>query len=191
MKKHSLGSKPIVVPTPVWAVGTYDVDGKPNAMIAAWGGIVSSNPASMAVSIRENRHTYAGIRKYGAFTISVADEAHAAQADYLGIDSGKKVDKFEATGLTPARSEAVNAPYIEEFPLIVECTLSEIVEVGVHIQFVGEVVDVKIDEDKLKEGKPDIEKIRPLIFTPGSQEYHGVGSLIGPAFSMGLEYRRK
>ncbi len=190
--KKSLGSKPFAVPTPVWAVGAYDVNGKPNAMIAAWGGIVCSQPPSMGVSLRENRHTYEGILKHEAFTISVADEAHAAQADYLGIDSGKEIDKFAATGLTPVKSEVVDAPYIEEFPLIVECRLTQAVNVGVHIQLIGEIVDVKVDEDKLKKDKfPDIELIRPLIFTPGSQEYHGIGQLVGKAFSMGLEYRKK
>ncbi|WP_147819671.1 flavin reductase family protein [Salidesulfovibrio onnuriiensis] len=190
--KKSLGSKPFAVPTPVWAVGAYDLDGNPNAMIAAWGGIVCSQPPSMGVALRKNRHTYEGILKHKAFTISVADEAHAAQADYLGIDSGKDVDKFAATGLTPVRSDAVDAPYVGEFPLIVECVLSQVIEVGVHMQVIGEVVDVKVDEDKLKQGKfPDIERIRPLVFTPGAQEYHGIGSLMGKAFSLGLEYRKK
>lgn len=190
--KKSLGSKPFALPTPVWAVGAYDVNGKANAMIAAWGGIVCSQPPSIGVSLRENRHTYEGIIKNGAFTVSVADEAHAAQADYLGIDSGKEVDKFAATDLNPVASEVVDAPYIKEFPLIVECKLAQTVKVGIHIQLIGEVMNILVDADKLRDGKyPDIELIRPLIFTPGTRDYHGVGNHVGKAFSMGLEYRKK
>jgi flavin reductase (DIM6/NTAB) family NADH-FMN oxidoreductase RutF len=189
--KKSLGKKPLAAPAPVWAVGAYDLEGKPNAMIAAWGGIVSSKPASIAVSVQKARHTYAGILKHRAFTVSVADVAHAAQADYLGIDSGKDIDKFAATGLTPVRSELVDAPYIDEFPLIVECTLTNVLEVGVHVQFIGEIADVKVDEDKMSGSAPLPEAIQPLIFTPGARTYHGLGQLVGKAFSMGLEYRKK
>lgn len=188
--KISLGKKAMAVPAPVWAVGSYDVNDKPNAMIAAWGGIASSKPVCITVSVRRNRHTYEGILKHKAYTVSVADVAHAAQADYLGIDSGRDLDKFAATGLTPVKSDVVDAPYIKEFPLIVECTLYTTVDLGEHIQMVGEVQDIKVDEDKVKGPAPDIEKILPLIFTPGGRNYHTVGDHVGKAFEMGLAYRK-
>ncbi|GAB7022125.1 flavin reductase family protein [Salidesulfovibrio brasiliensis] len=188
--KKSLGEKPFVLPTPVWTVGAYDLDGKPNAMIAAWGGICSSDPASLCVALREGRHTYSGIIKRKAFTVSVCAQDQAEQADYFGIVSGKDVDKFERTGLTATRGEFVDAPYVEEFPLVVECELAEQLRIGVHELLVGTIRDVKVDEDKLKEGKfPDIERIKPLIFTPGARTYHGVGELAGMAFQSGLKYK--
>lgn len=188
--KKSLGAKPFALPTPVWAVGSYDLDGKPNAMIAAWGGICSSDPVSLYASVRPGRHTYAGIMENKAFTISICSEDQAAEADYLGIASGKEVDKFERTGLTPVRAEHINAPYIGEFPVAIECELAETVTLGVHELLVGRIVDVKIDEDKLKDGKfPDIEKIKPLIFTPGARTYHGVGKQVAMAFDAGLKYK--
>ncbi|QJB56167.1 flavin reductase family protein [Pseudodesulfovibrio sp. zrk46] len=189
--KKSLGAKTLAQPTPVWAVGAYDEDGKPNAMIAAWGGIASSDPASMTVSVRPGRHTYAGILKNKAFTISVCPKWLAAESDYLGMVSGSKEDKFAKTGLTPVKSDVVDAPYIDEFPLVIECALTETIEVGVHIMLVGEIKDVKCDEDKLIGGKnPDPEKILPLVFSPGVRNYHTIGEFVGKGFSMGKKYMK-
>ncbi|WP_018126077.1 flavin reductase family protein [Desulfovibrio oxyclinae] len=188
--KKSLGAKPFALPAPVWTVGAYDLDGKPNAMIAAWGGICCSDPASVCVAIRESRHTYPGIIERGAFTVSVCSQDQAEQADYLGIASGKDVDKFAKTGLTPVRGEFVDAPYVQEFPAVIECELTEKVNLGMHMLLVGKIRDVKVDDDKLLDGKfPDIEKIRPLVFTPGARTYHGVGELAGKAFECGLKYK--
>ncbi len=189
--KISLGAKTLAQPAPVWAVGAFDVNGKPNAMIAAWGGICSSDPASVYVSLRPSRHTYAGVMEHGAFTVSVCPAELAAEADYLGMVSGKKEDKFAATGLTPVTSDVVNAPYVGEFPLIIECELSDTLELGIHILCVGRIVDVKCDEDKLVDGKhPDMEKILPMIFSPGTRSYYTVGEKIGQGFSLGKKYMK-
>ncbi|CCH49597.1 flavin reductase family protein [Pseudodesulfovibrio piezophilus] len=187
--KKSLGAKTLAQPTPVWAVGSYDENDKPNAMIAAWGGIASSQPASMTVSVRPSRHTYAGIMKHKAFTISVCTKALAAEADYLGIASGKNEDKLAKAGLTAVASDVVEAPYIDEFPLVIECELSHVYELGIHTLLVGEIKDVKCDEDMLVDGKhPDIEKILPLIFNPGTRDYHTVGERVGKAFDIGRQF---
>ena len=189
--KKSLGAKTLAQPTPVWAVSAYDEGGKANAMIAAWGGICSSAPPCLTVSLRPSRHTYAGIMKHKAFTVNVCPKSLAAEADYLGMASGKKEDKFAATGLTPVRSDVVNAPYIGEFPLVIECELVHTYELGVHVMLVGEIKDVKCDEDKLVDGKnPDVEKILPLIFTPGTRAYHTVGECVGQAFDMGKKFMK-
>lgn len=190
--KVSLGAKTLAQPAPLWIVGSYDENGKPNAMAAAWGGICCSKPPCIAVSLREERHSYASILARRAFTISVPSASHAAQADYFGIASGKDADKFAATGLTPVRSELVDAPYVGEFPLVLECTLLRTVSLGMHIQFVGEIVDVKADADVLDEkGYPDAAKVRPLIFTPVTRTYHTVGEYVGQAFEMGLIFGAK
>ena len=190
--KVSLGAKTLAQPAPLWIVGSYDESGKPNAMAAAWGGICCSKPPCIAVSLREERHSYASILARRAFTISVPSASHAAQADYFGIASGKDTNKFAATGLTPVRSELVDAPYVGEFPLVLECTLLRTVSLGMHIQFVGEIVDVKADADVLDEkGYPDATKVRPLIFTPVTRAYHTVGEYVGQAFEMGLIFGAK
>jgi flavin reductase (DIM6/NTAB) family NADH-FMN oxidoreductase RutF len=118
-----------------------------------------------------------------AFTVSVPGENHWKEADYVGIASGRDTDKFEDTSLTPVRSEAVNAPYVGEFPLVLECTVKEVVELGLHTMFVGEVVDVKADEDALTGDRPDIQKIRPFLYGSGERGYHSVGPRIGDAHS--------
>ncbi|WP_419786288.1 flavin reductase family protein [Pseudodesulfovibrio sp.] len=189
--KKSLGANTLVQPAPVWAVSAYDEDGKPNAMIAAWGGICSSQPPCVTVSIRPSRHTYAGILKNKAFTISVCPEWLAAESDFLGMVSGSKVDKFAVTGLTTVASDKVQAPYIDEFPIIVECDLIHSYELGAHTMLVGEIRDLKCDDDKLQDGNPDPEKVRPLIFTPGTRGYYGLGKLVGKGFDMGKKFMKE
>ncbi len=187
--KKSLGAKTLAQPAPVWAVSAYDEEGKPNAMIAAWGGICSSDPASMTVSLRKSRHTYAGIMKHKSFVINVCPTWLAAESDYLGIVSGKKEDKIAKLGLTPVASDVVNAPYFDEFPLVIECELVHTYEVGIHVMLVGQIKDVKCDDDKLVDGKnPDPEKILPLLFTPGTRDYHSLGECVGKGFSMGKKF---
>ncbi len=188
--KKSFGAKTLVFPTPVWVVGTYGPDGKPNVMSAAWGGICCSRPPCVAVSLRKATYTYGNIVGRKAFTIGVPSEAHVREADYIGIVSGKGTDKFAAAGLTPVRSSLVDAPYVEEFPLVLECRLLQTVEIGLHTQFVGEILDVKADESALGEkGLPDIEKVRPILFDPEINTYHGVGKLLGTAYSIGKTIR--
>jgi flavin reductase (DIM6/NTAB) family NADH-FMN oxidoreductase RutF len=186
--KKSFGAKPLVFPTPVWVVGTYDKEGNPNVMSAAWGGICCSRPPCVAVSLRKATYTYGNIVGRKAFTISVPSEGHAREADYVGIVSGKNVDKFAAAGLTPVRSAFVDAPYVGEFPLVLECRLLHTIEIGLHTQFVGEILDVKAEESVLGEnGLPDIEKVRPILFDPEIRTYHGVGKHLGHAYSIGKE----
>jgi len=190
--KKSLGAKPIVYPAPVLIVGSYDSSGRPNLMTAAWGGICCSDPPCITVSLRESRYTFHNIMERKAFTVSVPSEEHAAEADYIGMVSGKDVDKFAATGLTAEKAEFVDAPYVKEFPVILECRLSDTHEVGVHTQFIGTIVDVKAEESMLGEdGLPVLDKVRPLIFAPVSYAYYGTGRFIGPAFSLGDRFKSK
>jgi flavin reductase (DIM6/NTAB) family NADH-FMN oxidoreductase RutF len=184
--KTSLGARTLLFPTPVLMVGTYDSDGKPNLMNAAWGGICCSQPPCVAVSLRKATYSWAGIAGRRAFTVGIASESRIVEADYVGITSGRDVDKFAATGLTPLRSDLVDAPYAAEFPVVLECRLLHTVEIGLHTQFIGEIVDVKADSDVLGEdGLPDILKIRPLVYDTAHKGYHGVGPLLGQAFSVG------
>lgn len=188
--KNSVGAETIVPTTPVWVVGTYDKDGKPNVMTAAWGGICCSKPPCLYVSLRKATYTYGNIVERKAFTVSVPSEKFVKEADYFGIVSGKKIDKFAATGLTAVRSDLVDAPYVDEFPIIIECKVIKIVEIGLHTEFVGEIIDVKADSSVLNEKNlPDIEKVKPIIWNMGGMTYHRVGNPIGQAFSIGKEKR--
>jgi flavin reductase (DIM6/NTAB) family NADH-FMN oxidoreductase RutF len=187
--KKSLGARTLLFPTPVLIVGTYDHDGKPNLMNAAWGGICCSQPPCVAVSLRKATHSWAGIVERKAFTVGIACETRMVEADFVGIASGRDVDKFAITGLTPIRSDLVDAPYAAEFPVVLECRLLHTVEIGLHTQFIGEIIDVKADHAILgPDGHPDILKIQPLIFDTGHRGYHGVGPILGKAFSVGKHF---
>ena len=185
--KTDLGAKTILYPTPVLVVGTYDGKGNPNAMTAAWGGICCSDPPCVYVSVRKARLTYDNLMETKAYTVNIPGKKHAKEADYFGIASGKDEDKFTVTGLTPVKSDLVNAPYIDEFPLILECKVVQAIDLGAHTQFVGEVVNVKADSALLESDKPMIEQIMPLIFAPNSGNYYTIGEEIGKAFSIGKE----
>ena len=155
-------------------------------MAVAWGGICCSNPACVSISIREATYTYGNIMERKAFTVNIPSEKYIKEADYFGLVSGKTEDKFSATKLTPVKSELVDAPYVKEFPLILECALLQNVKIGLHTLFVGEIKDVKAEEAVLtKEGYPDIEKIKPLTFNPANRTYYGIGKFLGNAFSIG------
>ena len=181
--KTSLGAKTLAVPSPVWVVGTYDKDGRPNFMTAAWGGICCSRPPCVYVSLREATYSHGSIVARGAYTVSVPGEEYWREADYMGVASGRDTDKVADTGLTAVESAVVDAPYVEEFPLVLECRVVETVNLGLHTMFVGEIMDVKADEDVLTNGAPDTQKIRPLLFGSGDRGYHTVGVRIGEAFT--------
>jgi flavin reductase (DIM6/NTAB) family NADH-FMN oxidoreductase RutF len=184
--KKSLGARTLIVPTPVWCVGTYDNNGTPNVMTIAWGGICCSKPPCVTISLRKATYTYGNIMERQAYTLSVPSDRYVRAADYFGLVSGRSVDKFKKTGLTPVRSELVDAPYVGEFPMILECKVIHRYEIGLHTQFVGEILDTKLDEGMVNdEGDPDIVKIRPLVFNPGVQRYYGIGEFIGKAFEVG------
>jgi flavin reductase (DIM6/NTAB) family NADH-FMN oxidoreductase RutF len=181
--KKSLGAKTWAAPAPVWVVGTFGENGKPNFMTAAWGGICCSKPPCIYVSLRKATYTYNSIVANGTYTVSVPGEEYWKETDYMGIVSGYNTDKIEETGLTPVTGELVYAPYIKEFPLILECKVIKTIEIGRHTQFIGEILDVKADEEILVNGKPDTQKIKPLLFGPADRGYHSVGPRIANAFT--------
>ena len=186
--KKSMGARTLAYPTPVWIVGTYDAEGKPNIMAAAWAGICCSSPPCIYVSLRKATYSYNSIVERKAFTAGIPSEMHIKEADYFGIASGRDVDKFAKTGLTPVRSDLVDAPYVKEFPMVLECKLLHTVEIRLHTQFIGEILDVKADEETLGEkGLPDIMKVKPIVFAPETRAYHGIGGYLGKAFSIGKE----
>jgi flavin reductase (DIM6/NTAB) family NADH-FMN oxidoreductase RutF len=184
--KKSLGPLTLAYPAPVWVVGTYDPAGRPNAMTAAWGSICCSQPPCVAVSLRKATYSYAHILQRKAFTVSIPSVEYVRQVDYFGIASERNEDKFAISGLTAVPGNQVDAPYVQEFPLVLECRLLHTQEIGLHTQFIGEILDVKAEEDILgSEGKPDISRAKPFLFDPGQGGYYGVGEWVGQAFSVG------
>jgi len=183
--KKSLGARTMPMPAPVWVVGTYDREGRPNVMTAAWAGICCSRPPCVAVSLQKVRYTYDAIVARQAFTINVPSQAHVKAADYFGLASGRREDKLARAGLTAVASELVDAPYVAEFPVVMECRLRHTVELGSHTQFIGEVVDVKIDEELLApDGHPDVARLGLFVYVEG---YWAVGERLAEAFSIGKE----
>jgi flavin reductase (DIM6/NTAB) family NADH-FMN oxidoreductase RutF len=188
--KRSLGAKTILFPAPVLVVGTYDQAGKPNVMTVAWGGICCSEPSCVAVSLRKATYSYGNILERKAFTVNIPSEVYVKEADYFGIATGKRQDKFAATKLTPVKSDLVDAPYVGEFPLVLECRLLHTVEIGLHTQFIGEILDLKADESVLGvRGMPEMEKVKPIVYGPNVRSYYGVGKHLGRSFSMGKEIK--
>jgi flavin reductase (DIM6/NTAB) family NADH-FMN oxidoreductase RutF len=178
--KISLGQRTLILPAPVWIICSYDSSGRPNAMTASWAGICSSDPASVTVSLRESRYSFDGIVARKAFTVNIPSTRFAAEAAFFGTASGRDVDKFRATGLTAVPSGLVDAPYIGEFPLVVECRLSGTYNVGSHVMLIGEIVDVKADKSVLDgRGVPDMAKVDPFVFATGSGNFHSIGGSLG------------
>jgi len=176
-QKKSLGVRSEVYPKPAFVIGSYDKSGKPNIMTAAWAGICNSNPLSIAVSMRPATYSYHNVTESKAFTVNIPSSEMARYVDYAGRFSGKDVDKFKETGLTPVKGEFVNAPYVKEFPIVIECELTTYHELGSHRQFIGKVIDVKVDEAILNaEGRVDVNLLNPLIY--GGGKYFETGKYI-------------
>ncbi|HVM47313.1 MAG TPA: flavin reductase family protein [Candidatus Acidoferrum sp.] len=184
--KKSLGPKTLVYPTPVLVVGSYDKAGKPNVMTASWAGICCSQPPCVAVALRKATYSYHNIMERKAFTISIPSAAHVKQADYFGLVSGRNTDKLAAARLTVGKSDLVDAPYVQEFPVVLECELLHVFDLGLHTQFIGEVLDAKVEESVMGPGASvQIKKVNPLVFVPDTQEYYGIGEFVGKVFSVG------
>ena len=195
--KKTLGATPLLYPTPVMVVGSYDAAGRPNVMTAAWGGIACSAPPCVSVSLRAATASHGNISARRAFTINLPSREQAAQADYFGMTSGRSVDKLAVTGMTAVAAEFVDAPFVAEFPLVLECAVVQTHELGLHTQFIGEIKDVKIDEGCLDAaGAIDLRKLDPVALALDTRSrssveaggYFAYGDLIGPAFSMGREF---
>lgn len=185
--KRSIGAHPFIFPNPVLLVGSYDENQVPNLMTVAWGGICCSVPPSIAVSPAKRTHTCRNITLQGAFTVCIPSENQVREADYVGIYSGRNENKFESLGLTAVKSEVVNAPFAEEFSMVLECRVSQSIEIGEHtMQFIGEILDIKAEENILgDDGLPDIVKAKPFVYDQVSKKYYALGEFLARAFTIG------
>lgn len=183
MSRVNFGEKPFLYPMPVFIVGTYDENGVPNAMNAAWGSITDMNEISISMS---EHKTTANLAKTEAFTVSMATEDFVIACDYVGVESANKVpDKFAKAGFHATKSEFVNAPLIDELPMALECKVKSF-EDGILI---GEIVNVNADEKILTNGQIDPSKLKPIIYDPVNQTYIGLGKKVGKAFQDGRKLK--
>lgn len=185
--RKNLGVQPALFPMPVTIIAAYDENNKVNAMNAAWAMI--SDTDKIALFIDEGHKTTKNIRKVKAFTVAIADTEHMEAADFFGIATGNEMsDKFERTGLHAVKSEFVNAPTIEEFPVTIECELAEIVETENLHAVVGKIVNVSVDEKVLSDdGKIDPGKVKALVFDQFRSGYYSIGEKVGQAWNAGAE----
>ena len=183
MSRINFGAKPFIYPMPVLIVGTYDENGVPNAMNAAWGTITDMN--EITISMSEHKTTE-NLRKTGAFTVSIGTEDTVVACDYVGIESASKVpDKFVKAGFHATKSEFVNAPLIDELPMTLECKVKSYEDEIL----IGEIVNVIADESILTDGQIDPKKLKPIAYDPVGHTYMGLGEKVGNAFSDGMKLR--
>ena len=179
MGRTNFGAKPIMFPQPVLIIGTYDENGVPNAMNAAWG--ITTDFKEITISLSKHKTTD-NLMARKAFTVSMATEDTVVACDYVGIESANNVpDKFEKAGFHATKSAFVDAPLIDELPMALECTVKSY-EDGILI---GEIVNVSADDSVITDGAIDPKKLRPITFDPANNAYIGLGEKVGNAFKDG------
>ena len=185
--RKNFGPKPMCYPTPVYIIATYNADGTPNAMNAAWGGISEEKEISICVDDRHKTAENLVARK--AFTVSMATAQYMAACDYVGIVSGnKEPDKFAKAGFHATKSEFVDAPLIDELPMAIECKV--ISYDAETCRLVGEIVNVCVDKSVLDEnGKVDVAKLQPITYDPMNHHYLVLGQKVGQAFHDGMRLK--
>lgn len=187
----SLGVKSYLFPMPVLMIATYGEDDKVDVMNMAWGGICDDD--KVALNISETHKTAENIKKRRAFTLSIADIEHIEAADFFGIASGNKMlDKFERSGLHAIKSDKVDAPIVEEFPITLECEVFEIQEGEAGFRVVGKIINVLASEKVLDEqGKVDPKKVNAFAFDPFQHGYYAIGEKVGDAWKTGVPLMKK
>ncbi len=177
-----------IFPMPVLLVATYNEDGSVDVMNAAWGTM--QERGNVALNLTESHKTVKNIKARKAFTVSIADAAHVVEADYFGVVSGNNTpNKFEASGLTVTKSEKVDAPIINEFPICFECEFIEYQDDEYGIGVIGKVVNTSVDESVMDGDKVDISKVGAIAFDPYTHGYYKVTERVGNAFKDGLQLK--
>ena len=178
-----------IFPMPVLMVATYNEDGSVNVMNAAWGTM--QERGNVALNLTKTHKTVKNIIKRGAFTVSIADAAHVAEADYFGVESGNRVaDKFGNSGLTASKAETVDAPVIHEFPLCLECEFIEYQDNEYGCGVIGKVVNVTADESGMSGDRVDMSLVNAIAFDPYTHGYYKVTERVGEAFKDGLALKK-
>lgn len=189
MAKKKLGNQPFLYPYPVVLVGT-EVEGKANFLAIAFCGVVNMNPGMLAIGINRGHHSTKGLLANRAFSVNIPSTAMLAAVDYAGLNSGSNVDKsrlFEVFS-----GEVAGAPMIKECPLSMECRVREVLDIGGNdYVVVAYVVETYAGEEYLTDGLPDVEKMKPAVFSMFDNRYWALGEFLGRAWSMGKDYKPK
>ena len=181
-------------PLPVVLVTSLDSKGNANVMTAAWAGTVCSDPVMISVSIRKERYSHSLIKESGEFVVCLTTRKLAKVTDYVGVKSGRDIDKFQLEKdlkLTKIPSQVVKAPSIQESPVCLECKVKQILELGSHDMFIGEVVGTNIDDQYLDENnRLDLKKADLITYSHG--QYYTLDKVIGKfGFSVQKKKRSK
>lgn len=185
MKKY-FGINTIVTPLPVLIIATFDEEGKPDAMNAAWGG--QCGPHHIELNLSKEHQTTKNIQAKRAFTVSFGTEKTMRLCDYFGLVSGKKVDKFKDADVAYDKSQVVDAPVIREFPVTLECRVIDISEKLGEMHIVAEIANTLVDESVINaQGKIDLGKMRPIAFDSAQNFYRLVGEVVGTAYLDGMQ----
>ena len=186
--KKQITTTEAIFPMPVLMVATFNEDGTVDVMNAAWGTMLSRD--MVALNLTETHNTVKNIKARKGFTVSIADAKHIVEADYFGMVSGGKVkDKFAKSGMTFTKSERVDAPVINEFPIVLECEFVEYQSDETGLGVIGKVVAVSADEEILKDGKVDIDLLGAIAFDPYTHGYYKVSGRVGEAFRDGAKLK--
>ncbi len=184
MPKKTIDPTNILFPLPVVLVTCKDDLGRESIITISFISVVSTAPPMLGIAVHPNRYSHDIIKKSGEYVVNIPSEALLKVSDYCGVASGKDVNKFEATRLTPVSSEKVKAPSILECPVSLECVVKQAVPLGSHTFFVGEIVSVQAEEGVLQanQSSVDVRKIPPIALSYGGKgalEYWGMRSPIG------------
>ena len=189
--KKSFGAQPYLFPMPTYMIGTYNEDDTVDVMMMAWGGICDMK--MVALNLEADHKTVANLRARGAFTLAIPGTDTLRESDFFGIaTSNKMADKFARSGLHAVKSEKVDAPIIEEYPLTLECRVVEFQDQPYGLRVLGEIVDVLADESVLDEkGKIDAGKLHAFAFDQMRHDYYAMGEVVGKAWNAGADLMKK
>ncbi len=191
MTKVQITPQPLVCSTPTVLVGSMS-EGKPAFMTVAWCGVACSDPPMVSVAIRTHRHTMKGIYQMREFSVNVPSIDQVKEVDYCGTVSGATVDKVKVCGFSVFFGQLPNAPLIEQCPVNLECKVEHILSLGTHQLVIGKVAATHVTDTCITDGKPDLRKIRPFLFTSTlPQAYLAFGEGVGKQFVIGKELEGK
>ncbi len=191
MGKVTIGPGTLAYPMPAFLVGA-NVDGKANFLAVAWGGIANERPPMISVSLRHQRYTYKGIKQTGTFSVNIPSRDIVGEVDYCGIVSGAKVDKVAVCRFSIFYGKLNNAPMIEQCPVNLECKVVDTLDLGSHVLIIGRIEETHITEDCLTNGKPDVTKIKPILYSEGqARQYLAFGEVVGSAFRIGRKLKAR
>ena len=187
--KKKIKTTEAIFPMPVLMIATYNEDGSIDVMNAAWGTMLERD--EIILNLTESHKTVKNIKESKAFTVSIADARHVVEADYFGIVSGNNTpNKFENTGLSATKSEIVDAPIINEFPICMECEFIEYQDGKYGCGVIGKIVNVSAEEEVLNGNKVDISLVNAIAFDPYTHGYYKVGERVGNAFGDGMKLKK-